>query len=128
MNKVEFSLSVINYANIIVEKCNGSECRLCMKECVMMNDFGNCPKDFMKKLANNSEMDPLLAYSCNQCGLCEIVCPNSLPMEKVFMDSRKDFVKANKGQPPIKNHKPVKIHQWLSFSKFFTTKTKGGKK
>jgi NADPH-dependent glutamate synthase beta subunit-like oxidoreductase len=109
-------------------RCLKCECKLCMKECVMMNDFGNCPKDFMGKLVKDSEMDPLLAYSCNQCGLCQVVCPNNLPMKKVFMDSRIDFANANKKQSPIKNHRGVTIHQWLSFSKFFTTKTKGGKK
>lgn len=109
-------------------RCLKCECKLCMKECVMMNDFGKCPKDLMEKLVNDSEMESLLAYSCNACDNCTIVCPHELPMKKIFIGSRKDFVKANNGESPMKGHSAIKIHQLLGFSKFFTTKKKGGKK
>lgn len=106
-------------------RCLECKCSLCMQECIMMNDFGKCPKDIIEKLVNHSEMDPLLPYSCNGCDNCTIVCPNELPMKKVFIHSRKDFVKANKGESPFKEHGGVKMHQALSFSKFFSTKKKG---
>ena len=108
-------------------RCLECECKICMRECVMMNDFGSCPKDMMEKLVEDGEMDKLLAYSCNACDNCTIVCPHELPMKKIFIGSRKDFVKANHGESPIKGHGAIKMHQILGFSKIFTTKRKGGK-
>ncbi|MCC5911190.1 MAG: FAD-dependent oxidoreductase [Clostridiaceae bacterium] len=109
-------------------RCLGCECKLCMKECVMMNDFGSCPKDIMEGLATEGKMEALLAYSCNACDNCTIVCPHELPMKSIFIGSRKDFVKANKGESPIKGHAAIKMHQLLGFCKIFTTKVRGGKK
>ena len=109
-------------------RCLECQCKLCMKECVMMNDFGSCPKDMMETLVNDSKMEALLAYSCNACDNCTIVCPHTLPMKQIFIGSRKDFVKANKGESPMKGHASIKMHQLLGFSKLFTTKIKGGRK
>lgn len=109
-------------------RCLKCECKLCMRECVMMNDFGTCPKDMMEKIVEGQGMDQLLAYSCNACDNCTIVCPHELPMKKIFIGSRKDFVKANDGESPIKGHGAIKMHQLLGFSKLFTMKKKGGAK
>lgn len=109
-------------------RCLNCECKLCMKECIMMNDFGSCPKEIMKDLAREGKMEALLAYSCNACDNCTIVCPLELPMKEVFIGARKDFVKANKGESPMKGHTAIKMHQILGFSKFFTIKARGGKK
>ncbi|WP_208974690.1 FAD-dependent oxidoreductase [Natronincola ferrireducens] len=109
-------------------RCLACECKLCMKECVMMNDFGSCPKDIVEGLTKEGRMEALLAYSCNACDNCTIVCPHELPMKDIFIGSRKDFVKANKGESPMKGHRAIKVHQLLGFSKIFTTKVRGGKK
>lgn len=109
-------------------RCLECECKMCMSECVMMNEFGACPKDLMELIVEKGEMDPLLAYSCNSCDNCTIVCPHELPMKKIFIGARKDFVKANHGESPIEGHKGIKWHQLLGFSWLFSTKRKGGKK
>ncbi len=109
-------------------RCLNCQCKLCMKECVMMNDFGACPKDMMEGVVNDSKMEALLAYSCNACDNCTIVCPKQLPMKQIFIGSRKDFVAANNGESPMKGHSAIKMHQLLGFSKLFTTKIKGGRK
>lgn len=108
-------------------RCLSCECKLCMRECVMMNDFGKCPKDMMIPLTAEGRMEALLAYSCNACDNCTIVCPHELPMKKIFIGARKDFVAANHGESPMKGHKAIKMHQLLGFSKFFTTKKRGGR-
>ncbi|PKM55336.1 MAG: oxidoreductase [Firmicutes bacterium HGW-Firmicutes-5] len=108
-------------------RCLSCECKLCMKECIMMNDFGECPKEIMLPLAQGGEMNVLMAYSCNGCDNCTIVCPHELPMKKIFVGARKDYVAANDGESPIPGHKAIKIHQILGFSKLFTTKKRGGK-
>jgi len=108
-------------------RCLECECKICMSECVMMNDFGTCPKDILEGLSEDGEMDPLLAYSCNACDNCTIVCPHELPMKNIFIGSRKDFVKANGGKSPMAGHKAIVMHQLLGFSKLFTIKRKGRK-
>jgi heterodisulfide reductase subunit C len=108
-------------------RCLSCECKLCMKECIMMNEFGECPKEIMMPLAKDGELNVLLSYSCNACDNCTIVCPHELPMKKIFMGARKDFVEANHGESPIPGHKAIKMHQRLGFSKLFTTKKRGGK-
>lgn len=106
-------------------RCLTCECKLCMQECVMMNDFGEAPKELMIPLVETGYMDPSLAYSCNGCDNCTIVCPHQLPMKRIFMDSRKDFVVANGGESPMEGHKVINMHQKLGFSKLFTMKKEG---
>lgn len=101
-------------------RCLQCTCKLCMKECVMMNDFGDCPKTLFSDFVNKKDMDPLLAYSCNACDQCTIVCPKEYPMKEIFLGARVDFVNANNGESPIKGHKAINMHQKLGFSKFFT--------
>ncbi len=101
-------------------RCLQCTCKLCMKECVMMNDFGDCPKTLFSNFVDNKEMDPLLAYSCNACDQCTIVCPKEYPMKEIFLGARIDFVNANNGESPMKGHKAINMHQKLGFSKFFT--------
>ena len=109
-------------------RCLECECKLCMKECIMMNDFGDCPKQIFSDFIGNKSMDPLLAYSCNACDQCTIACPKSYPMKEIFMGARNDFVKANDGNSPIKGHKAIDMHQKLGFSKFFTMARKATKR
>ncbi|WP_047043016.1 FAD-dependent oxidoreductase [Vibrio mexicanus] len=101
-------------------RCLQCSCKLCMSECIMMNDFSDCPKTMFSEFIENKEMDPKLAYSCNACDQCTIVCPKDFPMKDIFLGARADFVKANNGESPMKGHKAIKMHQLLGFSKFFT--------
>ena len=106
-------------------RCLQCACKLCMKECVMMNDFGDCPKKLFSDFIETQSMDPLLAYSCNACDQCTIVCPKDFPMKDIFLGARVDFVKANGGNSPMPGHKGINMHQKLGFSRFFTMASKG---
>ena len=108
-------------------RCLQCSCKLCMKECIMMNDFGDCPKTLFSDFVETKSMDPLLAYSCNACDQCTIVCPKEYPMKEIFLGARADFVKANGGHSPIKGHKAINMHQKLGFSRFFTMAKKAGR-
>ncbi|SKA58128.1 FAD-dependent oxidoreductase [Enterovibrio nigricans] len=101
-------------------RCLQCTCKLCMSECIMMNDFGDCPKTLFGDFVTKKEMDPLLAYSCNACDQCTIVCPKDYPMKEIFLGARIDFVNANNGESPMKGHKAINMHQKLGFSKLFT--------
>ena len=121
---VKFTESVLKSASEIAEGC--FECKKCMKECIMLNDFTDSPAKLFKEFTSRGTIDPIVPYSCNQCGNCTIVCPKKYKLADVFAGMRKDMVKANKGKSPIKGHGAIDIHQLLSFSWLFTTKSKGG--
>ena len=94
----------------------------------MLSEFGRCPKEVFDPVLKTGQLDILQTYSCNDCGECTVVCPHELPVREAFMEARKDFVKANLGEPPLSGHRPVKIHQALGFYSMYTTKVCGGKK
>ncbi|RSK29072.1 FAD-dependent oxidoreductase [Bacillus sp. HMF5848] len=106
-------------------RCLQCECKLCMDECIMMNDYGECPQDIFKAFLETGTIDPIIPYSCNVCGGCTHVCPNDFPMGDVFMGMRKDMIKQNNGKSPMPGHKAIEMHQMLGFSKIFCTKVKG---
>ena len=108
-------------------RCLQCECKLCMEECLMMNDFGDCPQDIFAEFLATDGIEPIVPYSCNVCGGCSHVCPNDYPIGETFMAMRKDFILANDGKSPMEGHKAIEMHQKLGFSKLFTTKAKGGR-
>ncbi|MCL2616197.1 MAG: FAD-dependent oxidoreductase [Defluviitaleaceae bacterium] len=109
-------------------RCLECECKKCMAECIMLTDYTTYPGEMFKKFLKDGNMDPLVAYSCNMCDQCTIVCPEEFKFAELFGAIRKELVKANGGQSPIPGHKAINMHQKLGFSKFFTIKMKGGKK
>lgn len=102
-------------------RCLKCECKLCMKECEMLNDFCDCPKDLFEKILATGQVDPLIPYSCNMCNQCTIACPEDFIMQDRFMDVRKIMITANNGKSPLKGHGAIEMHQLLGFSKFFNT-------
>ncbi|MCL2386743.1 MAG: FAD-dependent oxidoreductase [Defluviitaleaceae bacterium] len=110
------------------KRCLKCECKKCMTECIMLNDFTSYPAELFKKFLADGNMEPLVAYSCNMCDQCTIACPQDFKFAEIFGGIRKDMVKANNGESPMAGHKAIKMHQKLGFSKFFTVIAKGGKK
>ncbi|PYZ91674.1 oxidoreductase [Salipaludibacillus keqinensis] len=108
-------------------RCIQCECKLCMTECIMLNDFTECPQDLFSEFIDKGEIDPVIPYSCNMCGGCTHVCPNDYQIGEAFMGMRKDFILHNDGKSPMEGHKAIEIHQMLGFSKVFCTKVKGVK-
>lgn len=106
-------------------RCMQCECKLCMQECIMFNDFVNSPKDFATELVNTGNLSDLMTYSCNMCDQCTIVCPKDYKFADFFGAARKDKCKANNGNSPIKGHSAIIMHQLLGFSSVFCTKKKG---
>jgi glutamate synthase (NADPH) small chain len=127
--KLDFSQCDLGYTDVeaLLEasRCLQCECKLCMSECIMMNDFGDCPEDIFQEFLESGEIDPLIPYSCNMCGGCTHVCPNDFKIGEVFMGMRKDFIKQNGGKSPMEGHKAIEMHQMLGFSRIFCTKVKG---
>ncbi|MEX2445262.1 MAG: FAD-dependent oxidoreductase, partial [Alkalispirochaeta sp.] len=103
-------------------RCLKCECRLCVKECLMLQEYSpECPKKFFKDALIAGDVDAIIPFSCNMCGTCNLVCPKDLKLQDIFMNMRKEMVAANHGKSPMKGHKAIDMHQLLSFSRFFNT-------
>lgn len=108
-------------------RCLACECKLCMKECEMLNDFAGCPGELFQNIVEKGgQVDPLIPFSCNMCLQCTLVCPKEFRMMDRFMDLRIRMVRDNNGKSPIKGHKAIDVHQALGFSSFFNTGVAGG--
>ncbi len=90
-------------------RCIQCECKLCMDECLMLGDFTDCPKTLFQEYLDKGfeNMDPIIAYSCNLCKQCTIKCPNDFELEPIFDEIRKEYVKNNHGDSPLKGHKDL---------------------
>lgn len=121
MGDVRFSASVTDLAREVTDRCLGEKCRRCMAVCPMMKEFGPYPGAILRSLTEEGSLDPLIAYSCNNCGNCTLVCPRELPMQQVFLEARKDFAAANHGFSPMPGHRSVDFHQFFGFSALFST-------
>lgn len=125
MTEVRYPAEFLEKATEIQGACLGDHCRRCMQECIMMNDFGDCPKTILTQLTEEGRLDPLLAFSCNGCGNCTAVCPKQLPLADIFMGARDHMTAANGGHAPFPGHKANENHQRFGFSPLFCTAKAG---
>ncbi|MGL4798277.1 MAG: FAD-dependent oxidoreductase [Cellulosilyticaceae bacterium] len=102
-------------------RCLQCECRLCMKECTMLNEYCHCPKDLFQGILDRKEENPVIPYSCNMCNQCTLACPKDYKMPQHFMKMRLRMVEENGGKSPMPGHKAIEMHQLLGFSKPFNT-------
>ncbi len=101
--------------------CLKCECLKCVKECEMLSDFTECPKDLFQSFLEEPEIAPEIPYSCNMCKQCTLACPQDFDMQGVFGGIRQELVAKNNGKSPMKGHDVIYMHQALGFSKPFNT-------
>lgn len=67
-------------------RCRQCQCRKCMKECIMLNDYTDCPKTLFKRYLEEGydKVDKMIAFSCNQCNQCTLVCPKDFRLGDHF--------------------------------------------
>ncbi len=124
MKKSDYSEETLDISKEIVNSCNS--CKKCMRECVMMNEFGECPQDIFQGFLRDGEIDPIIPYSCTLCNRCTMICPMNLEMPKAFMGMRESIIRSNGGKSPLKSHRAVYVHQLLGLGlmNIFTTRRK----
>ena len=85
------------------DRCRQCECRLCMKECIMLNDYTDCPKNLFKEYLEKgyTNMDRMIAYSCNECKQCTLKCPKNFDLRTNFMALKEEYAKENDGLVPL---------------------------
>lgn len=110
-------------------RCLQCECKLCMKECLMLPEYTSCPKELFKEYLEKGfeNMDKEIAYSCNECKQCTIKCPNSFEIRENFMEMRKEYVKANNDISPLDGHIALDDGQELECSKKYSVTLPGTK-
>lgn len=84
-------------------RCRQCECKLCMKECIMLNDYTECPKSLFKKYLEEGyeNLDHMIAYSCNECSQCTLKCPKEFNMKGIFTALKEDYAEKNSGLVPL---------------------------
>ena len=84
-------------------RCRQCECKLCMKECIMLNDYTDCPKTLFKEYLEKGyeNMDPMIAYSCNECKQCTLKCPNEFDLRSNFMAIKEAYAKDHNDFVPL---------------------------
>ncbi len=90
------------------DRCRQCECKLCMKECLMLNDYTDCPKalfrEYLEKGVEN--MDRMIAYSCNECSQCTLKCPKEFDLKSTFTAMKDAYAEENGGLVPLEQLKP----------------------
>ena len=109
------------------KRCFKCECKKCMAECIMLNKYTTYPGQLFAEMLETESFEPVIAYSCNMCDQCTLVCPEEYKFAELFGAMRIDMVKENKGNSPMPGHSSINMHQLLGFSKIFSTRRKGGK-
>ena len=95
------------------DRCRQCECKLCMKECIMLNDFTECPKALFREYLEKGTdaIDRKIAYSCNECSQCTLKCPKSLDLKTNFQALKEEYAEQNGGTVPHKLLIPAELGQ-----------------
>lgn len=124
-NRELISDELMAEAKRISSECLGDKCNRCVSECVMLTELKTSPMSICLSLTENNYINPLIAYSCTNCGLCGNVCPKGLSINKVLIPARQEIARWNGNKSPFKSHHGVGLHQMFSFLGLFTTKSAG---
>lgn len=86
-------------------RCLECQCRECIKACAHLEGFDIDPKKYIRQINHNENIvlgnhrANKMINSCTLCGLCGEVCPNSLNMKDIIMETRQSMVERNKMPP-----------------------------
>ena len=92
-------------------RCALCSCDACMRECDLMRLFEKTPRRIYEEvyitihpgtLSRDGTWATRLISTCNQCGLCKLVCPQKIDIGKFFQQSHRAMVK--KGAMPWAFH------------------------
>lgn len=104
-------------------RCRQCACKLCMQECIMMNDYTDCPKTLFKRYLDEGyeNMDKMIAFSCNDCSQCTIKCPKDLNLRENFIAVKEQYIEDNNNEQVIDLLKPFDKSQEMECSEEYST-------
>jgi Fe-S oxidoreductase len=86
---------ISTFLNKILDSC--TQCGKCQEECLFLKEFEVAPWKFAESLIRGEqEEDPALLYSCNLCGICEEICPESINLGNLFLLLRQERMESIK--------------------------------
>ena len=109
------SNALLNYEDCI-------DCKLCMKGCLMLDEFTSSPKNLLLDFAQNAP-SAQESFSCATCNYCHTVCPSDISFQEIFKGAKIGHAQNDKVLKSF-GYKSILFHQTNSFSKMFTAKTK----
>lgn len=106
-------------------RCRQCACKLCMQECIMLNDYTDCPKTLFKRYLREGyeNMDKMIVFSCNDCSQCTIKCPKDLNLRENFVAIKEQYVKDNNNEQVIDLLRPFDKSQEMECSPEYSTTT-----
>jgi L-lactate utilization protein LutB len=120
---IKYSELTLAKATYISQTC--SSCRRCQRDCVFLQQQGKTPAELFGDFVASGQMDPKIAYSCQLCQHCTLVCPHKLDLAAAFLAIRQDLITQNRGHLPLKQLNGVRFNQIFSNFRFFTYTRKG---
>ena len=88
-------------------RCRQCECKMCTCECIMLNDYTDCPKTLFKGYLEKGykNMDKMITYSCNEYNQCRIKCPREFDIKENFMNIKEQYRIDNNGKNVVEGLK-----------------------
>lgn len=97
---------IMDKASEEAHRCIICKCQECIKACAHLQKFNNIdPKKYIRQINHNENIvlgnhrANNMINSCTLCGLCTEVCPNSLDMREIILETRQSMVKRGKMPP-----------------------------
>ena len=122
MNSIKLSKDILGKIDTMSREC--IDCKKCMKNCIMLDNYCASPKELFGKISRTGEVDIEIPYSCNLCNLCTEICPKDINQKELYLELRKYAFKTDKKAIMPLGYKVVKFHQKNSFSKLFSASVK----
>lgn len=116
------------------QRCFKCDCEYCEKSCEMLKWFRKKPHRMAVEVATDSQATSTLSartitretYSCNICGKCKSVCPESVDIGALLQFSRTDRLNAGKDVPVYHDYW-LREMDFNSTEGFFAAAPKGEK-
>ena len=86
------------------QRCRQCGCKLCMKECMMLKNYTECPKSLFERYLEEGidSVNEKIAFSCNECTQCTLECPKDLDNKSIFIGLKEYYANQNGGLTPNK--------------------------
>lgn len=114
------------------KRCLKCECMECVKGCEFMKNYKSYPKKYIREVYNNLSIAMgthhanKMINTCNLCGQCKSICPNSVDMGSIFLHARKLMVENNK-MPPSAFEFALLDMDYSNSEDFFLSRHQNGK-
>jgi len=104
-------------------RCLQCECKLCMKECLMLSKYTSCPKTLFKEYLDKgyANLEPKIAFSCHDCTQCTLRCPHDFDIHNNFIAIRTAYIEKRDGYSDYPGHIALDDGQELECSKKYCT-------